>query len=131
MKKWKWLRMESVLAMNAGQIATFGGIDGLRDEGLLDSALARPENLAAYGEPSVFDLAAAYASDIIRNHPFLDGNKRTGLVACFSFLLVNGWEVEAPEAEAYMAVMALAQKEIDETAFARWLKENSKRIKKK
>ncbi len=88
--------------------------------------LARPQNQAAYGEPSVFDLAAAYAFGIIRNHPFVDGNERTGFLAACAFLGLNGWELMAPEAEAVAAVLALAKGEMDEAGFADWLRTNCK-----
>ncbi len=98
----------------------------MRDAGLLSSALARPQNQAAYGEPSVFDLAAAYSFGIISNHPFVDGNKRTGFLSAFVFLDINGRELMAAEAEAVAAVLALAKKEIDETEFSNWLGNHSR-----
>lgn len=129
MSEIKWLHLESALAIHEQQILIHGGKDGVRDETLLESALARPQNLAAYGgDPDLFDLAASYAFGIVNNHPFIDGNKRTGFLAAYTFLFVNGWRLHAAEADAYMAVMALAQKEISETAFAAWLRTNSKKI---
>lgn len=128
MKKISWIAFETALGINGIQVTERGGTLGLRDEGLLRSALARPENLAAYGQPDLFDLAALYAADIIRNHPFVDGNKRTGFLVTYTFLSLNGWELSAPEVDAYMAVMALAQKDIDESGFAAWLKDNAKKI---
>ena len=114
-----------VIAMHGEQMAEHGGRPGIRDAGLLASALARPQNQAAYGEPSVFDLAAAYACGIIRNHPFVDGNKRTGFLAAYVFLYLNGWEFMASEAEAVAAVLALAMGEMDEAGFSNWLTSNS------
>jgi death-on-curing protein len=111
--------------MHDEQIAEHGGSPGLRDSGLLSSALARPQHKAVYGTPSVFDLAAAYAAGIILNHPFVDGNKRTGFLAAYVFLDLNGWLLVAPEAEAVSAVLALALREIDEHNFSNWLKENT------
>ena len=121
----RWLLEGVVIAMHDEQIAEHGGSLGIRDAGLLSSALARPQNQAVYGEPSVFDLAAAYAFGIIRNHPFVDGNKRTGFLAAYVFLDLNGWELMASEAEAAAAVLALAASEMDEAGFADWLKTKS------
>jgi len=114
-----------VLALHDEQLAEHGGSPGVRDAGLLSSALARPQNQVAYGDPSVFDLAAAYAFGIIRNHPFVDGNKRTGFLAAYVFLDLNGWELMAHEDEAVAAVLALAAGEIQEAGFSEWLKTNS------
>ena len=102
-----------------------GGSLGVRDAGLLSSALACPQNQVAYGYPSVFDLAAAYAFGIVRNHPFVAGNKRTGFLAAYVFLDLNGWELMAHEDEAVAAVSALAAGEIQEAGFSEWLKTNS------
>ena len=122
---WRWLLPGVVIAMHGELLAEHGGSPGVRDAGLLSSALARPQNQAAYDEPSVFDLAAAYAFGIVRNHPFVDGNKRTGFLAAYAFLNLNGWELRAPEAEAVAAVVALAAGEVDEEGFSDWLKSES------
>lgn len=122
---WRWLIEGVVTAMHGELIAEHGGSPGIRDGGLLSSALARPQNQAAYGESSAFDLASAYAFGIIQNHPFVDGNKRTGFLAAYVFLYINGWELIAPEVEAVAAVMALARGEMDETGFANWLRATS------
>jgi death-on-curing protein len=122
---WRWLREDVVIAMHGEQIAEHGGSPGIRDAGLLSSALARPRNQAAYGKPSVFNLAAAYAFGVIQNHPFVDGNKRAGFLAAYVFLDLNGWELVASEAEAVSAVTALATGEMDEAGFSDWLKDNS------
>jgi death on curing protein len=122
---WRWLRDDVVVAVHSEQIAEHGGSPGIRDAGLLSSALARPQNQAACGKPSVFDLAASYAFGIILNHPFVDGNKRTGFLAAYVFLEFNGWEMTASEAEVVAAVLALARKEMDEATFSDWLKEHS------
>lgn len=122
---WRWLLNRVVLALHDEQLAEHGGSPGVRDAGLLSSALARPQNQAAYGNPSVFDLAAAYAFGIIRNHPFVDGNKRTAFLAAYVFLDLNGWELMAHEDEAVAAVLALAAGEIQEAGFSEWLKTNS------
>lgn len=123
---WRWLLEGVVLAIHEEQIAEHGGSSGVRDAGLLSSALARPQHQAHYSdEPSVFDLAAAYACGIIRNHPFVDGNKRTGFLAAYVFLNINGWQLNSSEVEAVNAVLALAGSEIDETGFSSWLKDKS------
>ena len=98
---------------------------GLRDEGGLRSALARPENLIAYGEPDLFDLAAAYARGIVQNHPFVDGNKRTAFVVAVAFLDLNGHELTAPEAETAVVFIRLAAGEFSEAELAAWLKRNT------
>jgi len=122
---WRWLRQNVVVAVHDEQIAEYGGSPGLRDAGLLSSALARPQQKVAYGKPSVFDLAAAYAAGIIFNYPFVDGNKRTGFLAAYVFLDLNGWDMAASEVEAVSALLALALREIDEDDFANWLKEHA------
>ena len=122
---WRWLRQDVVVAVHDEQIAEHGGRPGLRDAGLLSSALARPQHKVAYGKPSAFDLAAAYASGIILNHPFVDGNKRTGFLAAYVFLDLNGLDMVASEVEAVSAVLALTLMEIDEDTFANWLKEHA------
>lgn len=120
--KWRRLIEGVVVAMHDEQIAAHGGAPDIRDSGLLSSALACPQNQGPYGEPSVFDLAAAYAFGIIRNHPFVDGNKRTGFLAAYVFLDLNGWELMASEVEAVTAVLSLAAGEMDEAGFSDWLK---------
>jgi len=120
-----WLLDEVVIAIHDEQIAVHGGSLGIRDSGLLSSALARPKHKANYGDPSVFDLAAAYAYGIIRNHPFVDGNKRTGFLVAYVFLHINGWELRSIEVEAVNAVLDLAAGEMDEPFFSEWLKNKS------
>lgn len=120
-----WVHPGIVLAMHESQLAEHGGAPGLRDEGLLGAALARPRHRHAYGETEICALAAAYAFGIVRNHPFIDGNKRTALLATFVFLRMNGWLLVAPEADAAAATLALADGEMDEAAFAGWLRRNS------
>ncbi|MES2460133.1 MAG: type II toxin-antitoxin system death-on-curing family toxin, partial [Armatimonadota bacterium] len=99
-----WLREDVVLAIHRRQLAEHGGSEGVRDSGLLSSALARPQNLLAYGEPTpdLPSLAAAYAFGIVRNHPFVDGNKRTGYVVCRTFLIINGQDITASQQEKYL-----------------------------
>jgi len=123
---WRWLLEGVVLAIHDEQIAEHGGSTGIRDAGLLSSALARPQHQAHFdNDPSVFDLAAAYAYGIIRNHPFVDGNKRTGFLAAYVFLHMNGWQLKSSEAEAINAILNLAAGEIDEPGFSGWLKDKS------
>jgi death-on-curing protein len=125
-RKPKWLRLDVVLAMQGQLLAEHGGSAGLRDEKLLDSALARPPNLFAYGKPSIFDLAAAYACGIMRSHPFVDGNKRTGFMAAFVFLEANRVEFRAGEADVAVKTLAAAAGEMTEEDYAAWLRENSR-----
>ena len=122
----KWLRRDAVEALHDMAIATFGGLPGLRDAGLLESALARPRQLRAYESADPFRLAAAYAGGMVRNHPFADGNKRIGFMAAGVFLHLNGWSLDAPETEAAIMMRGLAAGEIPEDAFAGWLRDNSK-----
>lgn len=124
MADWVWLRREALTALHAEQLAEHGGAAGVRDRGLLESALARPENLAAYGEPDVFNLAAAYAFGIVKNHPFVDGNKRTGFQAAATFLLLNGQMLTASDQGVVETVLGLAAGEVNEEDFARWLRVN-------
>jgi death on curing protein len=119
---WVWLRQSVVLAIHEAQLAEHGGGVGVRDMGLLESALARPENLAAYGKPDAADLAAAYGYGISRNHPFIDGNKRTGYVACELFLALNGWRLTADDAQCVMTMLAVAAGDIEEAELAAWLR---------
>ncbi|MGL4610861.1 MAG: type II toxin-antitoxin system death-on-curing family toxin [Trueperaceae bacterium] len=120
----KWLLLEVVKAVHLAQLEEHGGSPGIRDEGALLSALARSENLFSYGEPSIFELATAYASGIVRNHPFVDGNKRTGFLAAFIFLKVNGCTLQAPEPEAVLMTLGLASREIEEADYTTWLEAN-------
>lgn len=121
-----WLSVDLVLDFHEMSIARFGGSEGLRDRGLLESALERPRNLRAYGDaPSLYDLAAAYGAGLVKNHPFVDGNKRTGFLAMVVFLELNGLRFEASEVDAASMVIALAAGEIDEPALSEWLARNS------
>lgn len=120
----KWLGVEAVIVFHDEQLAEHGGLSGLRDAGLLDSALARPRNAWSYGPNDLIALAGLYAAAIMRNHPFVDGNKRTGFLAAYSFLYVNGLEIVADEADVIVHCLALAASEIDEEQFAAWLRAN-------
>ena len=118
----RWVPEAAVRAMHAELIAEHGGREGLRDPGLLSSALARPKNRRVYGRSaSIFDLAALYATGIVRNHPFVDGNKRVALVAMYSLLEINGYRLEAPETESVGIMLALAAGEVDEKSLSGWI----------
>ena len=119
-----WLSRQLILAIHDEQLAEHGGALGVRDEGLLDSALARPLNRAGYGDPDVAELAALYAIAIARNHPFVDGNKRTAFAALFTFLAFNGMAFEPPEVDATMAVLRLAAGEMNDEEFTAWVRDN-------
>ena len=122
----KWLTQNMVQALHAEAIAAFGGSPGLRDAGLLASALDRPRNLFAYGDdPSIFDLAATCCAGIVKNHPFIDGNKRTGLLSARAFFFRNGILFEPEERDEVTIILALAAGEIDEAALAAWFAEYS------
>ena len=121
----EWLETHEVLAIHKALLSLHGGAEGVRDERLLQSALARPQQLFAYGNPppDLCALAAAYAAGIIRNHSFVDGNKRTGFMLAYTFLRLNGLHLRADEGETYAMVMALASGNLPEAAFAQWLRE--------
>lgn len=121
----KWLLEETVYAIHKRQIAEHGGSDGARDEGLLLSALARPQNLLAYSEetPDISALAAALAFGIARNHPFIDGNKRTALVVARTFLLLNGYNLQATQEEKYTTFLTLAEGNLSEAELADWIRQ--------
>jgi death-on-curing protein len=116
-----WITVDDCLSFHDKLLARFGGAGGVRDMGLLDSALARPRHLFAHGAPTLFDMAAAYAHGIVRNHPFIDGNKRSGLLAAALFLETNGVPFVATEEEATAQMLALAAGAITAEAFAAWL----------
>jgi death-on-curing protein len=116
----------AVRAMHAELIAEHGGVEGIRDPGLLSSALARPKNRRAYGRSSsIFDLAAVYGTAMVRNHPFVDGNKRVALMVMYAFLEMNGHRLEAPEAETAGIMLGLAAGNVDERTLSVWLKQYS------
>jgi death-on-curing protein len=125
MSEIKWLLEETVYAIHKRQIAEHGGSDGIRDEGLLSSALARPQNLFAYSEetPDISTLAAALAYGITKNHPFIDGNKRTALVVTRTFLLLSGFNILATQEDKYLAFLKLAEGSLDEEELAVWFRE--------
>lgn len=119
-----WLLEETLIAIHHRQIAEHGGSEGLRDESLLSSALARPQNQLAYGEsrPDLASLAAAYAYGIARNHPFIDGNKRTALVAARTFLILNGVDLDATQDDKFLTFLNLAEGAISEEELANWIR---------
>jgi death-on-curing protein len=125
-----WIRLDETLVAHDMQLSEHGGASGIRDSGLLESALARPKNLFAYSSETATlpRLAAAYAVGIIRNHPFVDGNKRTALVVAFAFLKLNGIKITAPPEERYMTFLAVAAGELSEEDLAAWLSENSSAV---
>ena len=125
MKQPSWLLKAVVLALHEQSLGLFGGLAGVRDEGMLDSALQRPQNLAAYGTPTAYELAAAYAFGLAKNHPFFDGNKRIAFLAAVTFLEANGHAFSGSEVDAVLRTLALAAGELDEAGHAEWLAETS------
>ena len=124
MKKLVWILKDFVLSLHEELLSEHGGAPGIRDEGLLDSALARPQNIHSYDNTDLFTLAAAYITGIVRNHPFIDGNKRTAFMTGYVFLSRNGKELIADEAEATQIMLALASTKVSEEDFALWIKKN-------
>ncbi len=127
MKRPKWLTSAMVRALHNETLAMFGGLSGIHDAGLLETALAKPHQLMAYGKKvSLFDLAGSYCFGIVRRHPFLDGNKRTGLLCARAFLFLNGYELEPEEADEVDTIMKLAESSLTEKALSQWLEKNCK-----
>lgn len=122
---WVWIAPNTVQAVHEEQLREHGGAAGVRDPGLLDSALNRPQHLAAYGAPDVADLAAAYGFGLARNHPFIDGNKRTAFVAVELFLVLNGYQLLAPDSDCVLTMLALAAGEVTEADFAAGIRQHS------
>ena len=123
-EKWIWIAAEVALAAHAEQLAEHGGGEGVRDMGLFESAMARPRNLAQYAEPDAVALAAAYAFGLARNHPFVDGNKRTAAVVSETFLVINGFVLGATDAEVVVVFESLAAGELSEDELADWFREH-------
>jgi death on curing protein len=121
---WRWLSLGVLRAIHEEQLQEHGGASGLRDLGLLESAVSRPENLVLYGTPDAADLAAAYGYGIARNHPFVDGNKRTAFVAVELFLALNAFELLANDASCVLCMLNVAAGELSEAAFADWIRKN-------
>lgn len=127
---WRWVDKRMLMLLHDESLAEHGGASGLRDEGLLDSALARPLNRAIYGgepPPDVAELAAAYGHGLAKNHPFVDGNKRVAFLSVGLFLALNGWRLTASQAEATVAVFELAGGGLDEAAFSHWVRQHIER----
>ena len=126
---WRRVDRRALELLHDESLATHGGAGGLRDEGLFESALARPLHLAAYGSPDVWDLAASHGIGLAKDHPFVDGNKRTAFLAVGMFLVLNGWRLTAPQADATLTMLAVASGQMDEAAFARWLRQHGQKRK--
>ena len=127
MSTWRWLNRQ-VLLLHDESLAEHGGATGLRDEGLLDSALARPLNLSLYEAPDAARLAAAYGVGLAKNHAFVDGNKRAAFLAVGLFLAINGYRLRATQANATLTMLSVAAGEIDEAAFANWIRQHMQRL---
>jgi death-on-curing protein len=123
-----WLGDGLALVLHERLVADFGGLAGVRDRGLLESAMARPRQIVAYGRADIVELAAAYAAGIVRNHPFIDGNKRVGFMLAYVFLVRNGYRFTASEAEATRAVLDLPSGALTEQAFTRWLADHAELV---
>lgn len=123
-QQWIWVTEEVAIAAHAEQLAEHGGGDGVRDPGLLESAMARPQHLAQYGEPDIAELAASYAFGIARNHPFVDGNKRTAAVVSETFLALNGGTLQASDAELVVAFVAVAAGDLTEDELTAWFRDH-------
>jgi death-on-curing protein len=123
---WRWLAADVLLAVHEEQLAEHGGAAGVRDLGLFESALARPQNQAASGNPDAADLAASYGVGLAKNHPFIDGNKRTAFVAVELFLALNGHDLVADDADCVLTMLAVAAGSLDEPGFAAWLRTHSR-----
>jgi len=121
-RDWRWVSEAAALAAHHEQLAEHGGADGIRDRGLFESAMARARNLAAYAEPDAAALAAAYAFGIARNHPFIDGNKRTAMVVSEAFLGLNGVALDVTDSEIVITFLALAAGDLTEDALAEWFR---------
>ncbi len=122
---WRWITKQALLLLHAESLAEHGGGAGMRDEGLLDSALARPLNLVAYGDPDFAALAASYGVGVAKNHPLNDGNKRAALLATGLFLYFNGYRLTATQADTTLTMLGVAAGEVSEDAFAAWLRQHS------
>ena len=122
MSAWRWVDRKALLLLHDESLAEHGGASGIREEGLLDSALARPVNLALYETPDAAALAASYALGLARNHPFLDGNKRAAFLAVGLFLARNGFRLQATQADATLTMLGLAAGDLSEAAYAEWLR---------
>ena len=125
MKEPIWISLEVALVFHEKQLEQNGGASGIRDRGMFESAMARPQNRFAYSEVDIFDLAAAYAYGIAMNHPFVDGNKRTAFTVCITFLAMNGFELTAGHSDRYNSMIGLVEGVLSEAEFADWLRDNT------
>lgn len=128
MKQWRWVQREALLRLHGMSLVQFGGLAGLRDEGLLDSALSRPEQLANYATPDMAEIAAAYAFGLAKNHPFVDGNKRSAFLALGLSLRLNGYRLTASQPEATQTILRLAAGDLSEEALATWVRSQMMRL---
>ena len=124
MNTWKWVNREVLPLLHDESLAEHGGASGVRDDGLLKSALARPVNLNLYAEPDVADLAAAYGIGLAKNHAFVDGNKRAAFLAVGLFLGLNGYRLSATQADATLTMLSVASGDLSEADFAKWIRKN-------
>jgi death-on-curing protein len=122
MSGWRWIDLRTLMLLHDESLVEHGGAPGLRDEGLLQSALALPLNLVAYGTPDLAELAAAYGVGLAKNHPFVDGNKRAAFLAIGLFLALNGQRLVATQVDATLTMLDVAASTIDEPAFAQWIR---------
>lgn len=122
---WRVIDRHALVLLHGESLAEHGGSSGLRDEGLLESALAWPRNLAAYGTPDVADLAASYGVGLVKSHPFVDGNKRAAFLAVGMFLALNGYRLTSTQADATLAMLVVAAGDMDEPTYAAWIREHS------
>ncbi len=125
MAAFRWLDKQLLIILHDESLALHGGASGIRDEGLLDSALNRAPNLASYGKPDFADLAAAYGVGLAKNHAFIDGNKRVAFLSVGLFLMLNGYKLTATQVDATLAIMAISANDMDEAQFADWIRNNS------
>lgn len=125
MTRWRWIDKAALLALHDESLAEHGGATGMRDEGLLDSALARPLNLAAYGEPTLAELAACYGVGVVKNDVLVDGNKRAAFLSVGLFLAINGHRLVATKVDATLAMLAVAAGEVTEAQFADWIRQHA------
>jgi death on curing protein len=127
MSGWRWVNRQVLLLLHEESLADHGGAPGLRDEGLLESALSRPLNLALYGDPDVAELAAAYGIGLAKNHAFVDGNKRAAFLALGMFLALNGHRLRATQVDATLTMLAVAAGEISEKGLSQWIRDHMER----
>lgn len=125
MREWVWINKQLLIMLHDESLATHGGASGIRDEGLLDSAMNRAPNLANYGAPGFAELAAAYGMGLAKNHAFVDGNKRVAFLSVGLFLGLNGFKLKVSQVEATLTMLAVAAGEMDEASFANWIRANS------